>query len=198
MEAEMLPKNDAGKPYDPLIDEWNSAVQMTCDGKGEEALEVLKRLADVNFPGAYTALGELYGGTHNSVAKNLPTAIFWLRKAMEIEPTDHGRHCLAQALLSGDSLTDHREAVLLAEEGVTNDYLESIVLLATMLDLAKEAGKGIEPNLERAKKLYAIAADRGHLDSMVRLVLIAQKELRLGEQLKWVLRYNLARIRNWV
>ena len=155
--AALPPKSTAPTPGTPA-DRFEDVAQALERGDAT-ALPRLTGLADAGDGRAQLQLAGLYESGGAGLARDLPAARLWTRRAAE-SGQRIAMHNLALFLSQGDGgLRDYAEAAQwfrrAADQGVVDSQYN--------LGLLYESGRGVDRNLREAYRWYSIAANAGDL-----------------------------------
>ena len=157
-------------PSRSASDEYAAVVRALDQGEAQ-ALPRLTGLAEAGNAQAQLHLANLYEAGANGLARDIPAARLWTRKAAE----------------GGDRIAMHNLALYLAEgEGGPRDVGEAaqwfrraadqgVVDSQYNLGLLYEAGRGVDRNLREAYRWFSVAANAGDAVSREKVVELEAK-----------------------
>ncbi|MGM9992821.1 MAG: tetratricopeptide repeat protein [Candidatus Bruticola sp.] len=138
-------------------DEFKQVVQLIHEGKFEEAISPLTKLAESGYADAQQLLAQCYY-KGEGVECNMSKALFWLKKAAEQGRSDaeYKVGCIFDQDKVGPR--NPKEAMLWYERSAKQGH----VAAQLMAGLHYMNGDGVERSPETAVQYYVKAADKGH------------------------------------
>jgi TPR repeat protein len=125
-----------------------------------EALEYIKKAADLQFPRAYSVLGQMYE-LGEGVTKSCDEAAKWYQLAADRgDPT--GMAFLGDMFQNGKGVPkDYRQAMYWYRMAADRGHMWA----ATQLGIMLIEGRGVERNPAEARQWFQLAADAGELEA---------------------------------
>ncbi len=157
---------------DSLRKMWGTAKRLVQEGKANEAIFLLERLAAEGEVYVFREIGNLYRKGDDGLEQNFDKALSWLRRGYFEHNCADCASVLGFMYYKGEGVEQNFEKALKYFEDVSENDCPEAHLLAGIINHQGLAG---EVNIDRARELYEKSANTGNVWALRNLAILRRQ-----------------------